>query len=180
MEIAIKYTNIKPTDIHFKNIENNKIIRNADFIKLIYNNTQNEMYLYNINIISNNLKIENPIINFFNFKKNINIQHLFIPRNNTNNSFIEFIEKTDSFFEKKIKNYSNSNNINLDNKKYISVIKKNDNNGIVLRMPINFNDIINNNIDGNSYQIILRWNGIWITDIQYGLNYKILKIIKKN
>jgi hypothetical protein len=179
MELALKYTYLKPSDIIFKDIENNKVIDNGDFIKLLYYNSAMKISLFNINIVSCKLELNTPFVSIFNSKKNNNITYLNIERNDTNNNFIEFIEKTDEFFMNKTIEYFKKKSIKYKNKTYINILKENNRDNIVFRMPVNNIGTLSNN-KNNRFQIILRWNGIWVTNTQYGLNYKILKIIQKS
>jgi hypothetical protein len=184
MELAIRYNNIKPCHIHFDFVQRNKVIDNGHFIKLNYHNEENEITLYKINIASPILCMNNHIKTLYNNKHKCNINYLYIENNKTNSDFISFVKKADNYFNKKTKEYCCKNGLNITNHTYSGMLKNNEINGILFRMPINSKDIYKKDkkemkeVSDNKYQIILRWNGIWISNNQYGLNYKILMVVE--
>jgi len=170
MELCLKYNNINKEEIIYDSIEPNKVIQNGYFIKLSYHN------FYNINIISNTLTLNNPIKYIYNTKRRINLKYMFISNNETNQKFIEFTKKYDKFFEEKTRTYLTSKNIRNKNLSYVGMMRKTENNGILFRIPIHDNEHEFNNTN-NNYKLVFRWNGIWISNSQFGLNYKILLVI---
>jgi hypothetical protein len=168
MELCIKHEHTNEKDVIYESIESNKIIHNGYFIKLSYN------HFYNINISSNTLILKNPIKHIYNNKRGSNLKYIYIENNNSNKSFIDFIKQYDLFFEKQTREFLSIKNIRNKSLSYVGMTRKTESNGILFRIPIHekeheFKEINN--------KIILRWNGIWISKTQFGLNYKILSII---
>jgi hypothetical protein len=178
MEIAIEYSNIKPSHIHFDFVEKNKVIDNGYFIKLNYYNKENDITLYKINIASNTLEVNDYIKSIYNNKRKCYINYLYLENNTTNQNFTNFVKKVDRYFNKNTKEYCKTHNLNLDDHTYVGMLKNCEDDGILFRMPINSKNVHVEN-ESNKYQIILRWNGIWISNNQYGLNYKIVLIVQK-
>jgi hypothetical protein len=183
MEIALEYNKLRPQHIHFDLVQRNKVIDNGYFIKLNYHNHENDIILYKINLVSNELTMTNYTRSLYNNKHKCYIDYLYIEQNEDNSKFIEFVRKTDNYFNRRAKEYCSKNGVDLRNHTYAGMLKNNTNEknvGILFRMPINSKDIYNKkDNNSNKYQIILRWNGIWISNDQYGLNYKIVMIVQK-
>lgn len=179
MEIAIQYNKLSASHIHYDSIESNKVIDNGHFIKLNYYNADNDITLYKINVASSTLEITEPIVSLFNNKRKCNLEYLQVDKNERNQEFTTFIEKVDGYFQRKTLEFCKTNGLDIKEYTYVGMLKSSNESGILFRMPIISNQIQVENRNSNKYQIILRWNGIWISNNQYGLNYKILLIIKK-
>lgn len=173
MELCLCHNKINEDNIIFESIESNKVIREGYFLKLSH-----KMF-YNINISSNWLKLPTPTKLIYNTKRNIKLHYLFVKNNEENKDFIDFVKKYDTFFENKTKEFLTKKKIKCKNLSYVGMTRHTDLDGIIFRIPIHENEYQFSNEPDHSYRIILRWNGIWISETQYGLNYKILRIFSK-
>jgi hypothetical protein len=153
MNICETIENFDINNLYYLDPIKNTVIDNSNFIRILYSNklfTLNGIYIYldftNITFINNNNR----------GKYSIDLN------NNSNNKIILFIKN----LEENILNNSIIKN-KIQSKKLTELLSS----GYIKNINNTFN--IKNN---NNNNFILKISGIWESDFEYGLTYKILDI----
>lgn len=155
MNICETINNFDINNIYYLDPIKNTVIENSNFIRILYSNnlfTLNGLYLYTplnkVNLIINNNKT----------KYNINIDDNF--------DIINFLKNLESNI---------LNNSIIKNKKPYYKLNEQLSNGY-LKIVNNSNDNSNTSKLYEEFRFILKISGIWESNIEYGLTYKILDI----
>ena len=155
MNICESINNFDINNIYYLDPIKNTVIENSNFIRILYSNnlfTLNGLYLYiplnKVNLIINNNKT----------KYNINIDDNF--------DIINFLKNLESNILK--------NSIIKNIIPYYILIEQLSNG--YLKIVNNSNDNSNTSKLYEEFRFILKISGIWESNIEYGLTYKILDI----
>lgn len=158
MNIAINISEFNINNIYYLDAIKNTVIENSNFIRILYSN--NLLSLNGIYILLN-------FKNIYTITNNNKIRYCFDLNNEDNLFIVNFIKKLEIDLLK---------NSIINNKRPIYKLKEQLAQGCIKIINILFMDSKNADKKEPNEQFILKISGIWESENEFGLTYKILEI----